>query len=80
MVFDVNSRHMDQIPGLESSSNALVESDCGIHTIEINPSRSDSAFTLGSILRVNIFGDFRQFSAKQLAFFLENLGSDPLLA
>ena len=40
MVFDVNSRHMDQIPGLQSGENsAPVDSDCGIHTIEINPSR-----------------------------------------
>ena len=40
MVYDVNSRHMDQIPALQSGENSEPsESDCGIHTIEINPSR-----------------------------------------
>ena len=40
MVFDVNNRQMDQIPALHSGENSAPgESDCGIHTIEINPSR-----------------------------------------
>ena len=41
MVYDVNTRHMDQIPSLQSSENSLPsDSDCGIHAIEINPSRT----------------------------------------
>jgi len=41
MVFDVNTRHMDQIPSLPSSENSSPpEADCGIHAIEINPSRT----------------------------------------
>ena len=41
MVFDVNTRHMDHIPSLPSSENSNpIESDCGIHSIEINPSRT----------------------------------------
>ena len=47
MVFDVNSRHMDQIPALHSGENsAPAESDCGIHAIEINPSRFSLITTL----------------------------------
>jgi WD repeat-containing protein 40A len=41
MVFDVNTRHMDQIPSLPSSENSTPpENECGIHAIEINPSRT----------------------------------------
>ena len=41
MVFDVNTRHMDQIPSLPSSENSSPpENECGIHAIEINPSRT----------------------------------------
>lgn len=41
MVFDVNTRHMDQIPSLPSSENSTPpESDCGIHAVEINPSKT----------------------------------------
>ena len=41
MVYDVNTRHMDQIPSLQSSENSFPsDSDCGIHAIEINPSRT----------------------------------------
>ena len=41
MVFDVNTRHMDHIPSLPSSENSTpIETDCGIHSIEINPSRT----------------------------------------
>ena len=41
MVFDVNTRHMDQIPSLPSSENSSPpEAECGIHAIEINPSRT----------------------------------------
>lgn len=41
MVFDVNTRHMDHIPSLPSSENSSPpDSPCGIHAIEINPSRT----------------------------------------
>merc|ERR1719489_355322 len=41
MVLDVNTRHMDQIPSLQSSENSVPpDSECGIHSIEINPSRT----------------------------------------
>jgi len=41
MVLDVNTRHMDQIPSLESSENSVPpDQECGIHSIEINPSRT----------------------------------------
>ena len=41
MVFDVNTRHMDQIPSLASSENSSPpEAECGIHAIEINPSKT----------------------------------------
>ena len=39
MVYDVNSRFLDQIPSLQTSENAVPpDQDCGIHAIEINPS------------------------------------------
>jgi len=41
MVVDVNTRHMDQIPSLQSSENSVPpDQECGIHSIEINPSRT----------------------------------------
>jgi len=41
MVLDVNKKHMDQIPSLVSSENSVPpDQDCGIHSIEINPSRT----------------------------------------
>jgi len=41
MVLDVNKRHMDQIPSLVSSESSVPpDQDCGIHSIEINPSRT----------------------------------------
>jgi len=43
MVLDVNTRHLDQIPSLQSSENSLPPNqvqDSGIHSIEINPSRT----------------------------------------
>lgn len=41
MVFDVNTRHMDQIPSLPSSENSNPPAETsGIHAIEINPSRT----------------------------------------
>ena len=41
MVFDVNTRQMDQIPSLSSSENSSPpEAECGIHAIEINPSKT----------------------------------------
>lgn len=41
MVYDVNTRHMDQIPSLQSSENSVPpDAECGIHSIEINPSRT----------------------------------------
>jgi len=41
MVLDVNTRHMDQIPSLQSSENSIPpDQECGIHSIEINPSRT----------------------------------------
>jgi len=41
MVLDVNTRHMDQIPSLQSSENSVPpDQECGIHSIEINPSRT----------------------------------------
>ena len=40
MVYDVNSKFMDQIPSLQCSENsqAYGTTDSGIHAIEINPS------------------------------------------
>ena len=41
MVFDVNTKHLDQIPSLQSSENSIPpDSECGIHAIELNPSRT----------------------------------------
>ncbi len=41
MVYDVNTRHTDQIPSLQSSENSIPpETESGIHAIEINPSRN----------------------------------------
>eukprot|EP00096_Caligus_rogercresseyi_P007173 TRINITY_DN2484_c0_g1_i2.p1 TRINITY_DN2484_c0_g1~~TRINITY_DN2484_c0_g1_i2.p1 ORF type:complete len:480 (-),score=93.05 TRINITY_DN2484_c0_g1_i2:479-1918(-) len=41
MVYDVNTRHLDQIPSLHSSQhNNSNQSHCGIHSIQINPSRT----------------------------------------
>ena len=41
MVYDVNTRHLDQIPSLQSSENSVPpDSEAGIHAIEINPSRT----------------------------------------
>ena len=45
MVLDVNTKHLDLIPSLQSSENSLppaapAQQECGIHSIEINPSRS----------------------------------------
>jgi len=41
MVLDVNTRDMDQIPSLQSSENSHPpDQECGIHSIEINPSRT----------------------------------------
>ena len=41
MVYDVNTRFMDQIPSLQSSENSIPpDQECGIHAIEINPSRT----------------------------------------
>ena len=41
MVYDVNTRHLDQIPSLQSSENSVApDQECGIHAIEINPSRT----------------------------------------
>eukprot|EP00094_Tigriopus_californicus_P013363 TCALIF_12924-PA protein Name:"Similar to DCAF12 DDB1- and CUL4-associated factor 12 (Homo sapiens)" AED:0.14 eAED:0.14 QI:5/1/1/1/1/1/4/329/320 len=41
MVYDVNTRHLDQIPSLQSSENSRPpEQEAGIHAIEINPSRT----------------------------------------
>ena len=39
MTYDVNTRHFEQIPSLNSNS-APPETECGIHAIEINPSRT----------------------------------------
>ena len=40
MVYDVNSKFMDQIPSLQCSENSLAHDtqESGIHAIEINPS------------------------------------------
>ena len=41
MVFDVNTTQIDQIPLLQGSKSSFPsDSDCGIHAIEINPSRT----------------------------------------
>ena len=41
MVLDVNSKRMEQIPSLVSSQGSVPpDQDCGIHCIEINPSRT----------------------------------------
>ena len=41
MVYDVNTRHMDQIHSLASSENSVPpDVESGIHAIEINPSRT----------------------------------------
>lgn len=41
MVLDVQTKHMTQIPSLTPSTRSLPpESQCGIHAIEINPSRT----------------------------------------
>ena len=39
MVLDVNTKHLDQIPSLASSENSNPpDQECGIHSIEMNPS------------------------------------------
>lgn len=39
LVLDVSTRHLDHIPSLQSSENSHPpEQECGIHSIEINPS------------------------------------------
>lgn len=41
MTYDVNTHHFEQIPSLSSSENSTPqETECGIHAIEINPSRT----------------------------------------
>ena len=42
MVFDVNTRQVDHIPSLASSENSSPPEgpECGIHAIEINPSKT----------------------------------------
>lgn len=41
MVMDVSSKKIDQIPSLQSSENSVPpDSECGLHSIEINPSRT----------------------------------------
>jgi len=45
MVLDVNTKNLDLIPSLQSSENSLPpaapsQQECGIHSIEINPSRT----------------------------------------
>ena len=41
MVYDVNTRHLEMIPSLQSSENSVPpEQESGIHAIEINPSRT----------------------------------------
>ena len=41
MVLDVSTRHLDHIPSLQSSENSVPpEQECGIHSIEINPSKT----------------------------------------
>lgn len=41
MVLDVNSKNMTQIPSLPSSSTSLPpDQHCGIHSIQINPSKT----------------------------------------
>lgn len=41
MVLDVQTKHMTQIPSLAPSPRSLPpDSQCGIHSIQINPSRS----------------------------------------
>ena len=41
MVLDVNTKHLDQIPSLASSENSNPpDQECGIHSIEMNPSRT----------------------------------------
>ena len=40
MVYDVNTRHLDNIPLMQSSENSTPPPNNGIHAIEINPSRT----------------------------------------
>ena len=41
MVLDVNTKHLDQIPSLASSENSSPpDQECGIHSIEMNPSQT----------------------------------------
>lgn len=41
MVLDVQTKHMTQIPSLAPSPRSLPpDSQCGIHSIQINPSRT----------------------------------------
>lgn len=40
MVYDVNMRRVDAIPTLTGSRNCGIETQHGIHAIQINPSRT----------------------------------------
>ncbi|XP_059081719.1 DDB1- and CUL4-associated factor 12 homolog isoform X2 [Tigriopus californicus] len=56
MIYDVNTRHLNEIPSLQSSENSRpLEQETGIHAIEINPSRTFLATTANDTKDIAIY-------------------------